>query len=156
MSEIYKTHKADPIARKVAVAEMELQLYTNGSVHEHEWEEMKDQTGVDVKTVYIDPRIWNESYENGADKWNFWIKLDLASGGAKLIMATIDCKNKMIQLKISIARNKEGQVKLSYISDEMERIKRGTGAEEWLQKVCSSKDKQARIPEEAVGKKFGS
>lgn len=156
MSEIYKTHKTDPIKRKVEVAEMELRLYTNGQVREHEWEEMKGQTSDEVRKIYIDLRIWNESYENGADTWNFWSKWDLVSGASKLVMATIDCKNKKLQLTNSIASNTEGQLKISHISDDMARIKKESWAEEWLQKVCSSKDKQARIPEEIANEKFGS
>jgi len=155
IAEIYKTYKDAPIEKTIAVEELTLQIYTNGQVKEHQWVEMLGQTSEAVNKVSIDPRIWLDSDKDGADSWKFWTRLDSKDGSFEQNLYTGDCIKKTMEMNLQIAKNAQGVTKLSGILGEAEVVEAGTYAEVWLQKVCASKDQQARIPDELKDKKLG-
>lgn len=155
MYELHKKNPNDPVAQEIALKEFQLRLHTNGQVQDHQWEEMPGQSSAKVKTTSVNPRIWRHGKETDGDTWNFWVRLDLADGDVLQNLWVADCKNRTLQLTLYIARSAQGKVTLEPVSREAEKVTPGTSGEDWLNKVCSGKDKQVRLPDEVAKQKFG-
>lgn len=154
-SDLYRKHKDDPVAKSIAFNEFRLRLHTNGQVHEHQWEELPGQFTDGVKKKFIDPRIWRHDNAPDSDTWNFWLRGDLADGDQHLELWIADCKNDTVEPSHYIVKSASGQTELVPNVAEAIKARPGTWGAEWLQKVCSGKDKQVRMSDEEANRKFG-
>lgn len=155
MSDIYKSLKDSPIEREIALNETTFRIYTNGQVRDPQWKEMSDLANDELKSISIDPRIWHENDKDGADEWNFWIKVVKTDGSSYLALLTGDCQKRMLKTQVEIQTRVDGAVRLQPIQDDATHVVSGSGGDDFLQIACASKDQQAHIPDDLKSKKFG-
>jgi hypothetical protein len=145
-----KKSKEDPIAEKIAFAEMELRIYSNGQVKDHDWVVMPDQNNKVTKAIYLDPRIWSASSSNKhEDSWYVWRKQDFTDRATELDLLQVNCKKKTLDYLFELKKNDAGHLKLTGISYEPEVAKSGTWGAKWLDFACANKAKQAKLPDES-------
>lgn len=150
MSEVFKKYKDKPIDRKLALSELELRMYSNGQINDHEWVQMPDQEDDGVKAIYINPQIWSASSSDAPkeDLWRAWQKqVKKPNNNEMMWLMTIDCRRKTYMGEFELAKNDKGQLKLSVWDDKPKPAGAGTWGEEWVSFVCASKDKQVKQPD---------
>lgn len=155
LSEVYRKHEGKPVEQTIAMKELQLRLHTNGQVQDHQWEELIGYSSRAVSKVSIDPRIWRQDEKSGQDTWNFWVRFDFVDGRKLLALITGDCAKRTIQTQLEIEASPNGAARMQPVRDDIRPARATPVDEESLQKVCSGKDKQVRLPDEVAKQKFG-
>jgi hypothetical protein len=84
MSELYRKHANDPVAKAIALKEFQLRLHTNGQAKDHEWDALPGHDNDTVRAQSLNPRIWRHSEDPGSDAWKFWTRSDHTDGETHL------------------------------------------------------------------------
>lgn len=155
MSEIYSKHKADAVARKLAISELTLRLYTNGQVKDHVWEVLPESAFEDVDAVHMNPYIWRRSKDAQEDDWRFWTRYEYRDGREMVVMWIGDCKRRTLEVALEIRRGVNGTSKLVGLIQEADTVRSGTLGHELLRRACSGKSKEVRIPDDLAKQQFG-
>jgi hypothetical protein len=143
-----KKYKDDPVSGKIDTSELELRVYSNGQIKDHEWVLRPTLTSDKTKAVYINPNIWSASTsDKPEDAWYAWVKQVKTDGHERMDLSKIHCAHKTIAGELVLQKNDKGQLELRTLDGEPAKAEAGTWGGNWVEFVCASKNKQVKLPD---------